>query len=84
MSVVPKTPTVSVTKQTPDPVLPNKTAKETTVKVPLGGNNVNGGTGASAPTIPTTQTGAIDYAALAKSVGAAGVSVEDYIGLVKG
>ncbi len=36
------------------------------------------------PTIPTTATGAIDYAALAKSAGAAGVSIDDYISLVKG
>ncbi len=39
---------------------------------------------APAPTIPTTATGAIDYAGLAKAAGAAGVSVDDYINIVKG
>lgn len=44
-----------------------------------------GNVGAAAPAkIPTTPSGAIDYAGLAKAAGAAGVSVEDYISMVKG
>lgn len=46
--------------------------------------STTGAPGTPPPTIPTTPSGTIDYANLAKVAGAAGVSIEDYINLVKG
>lgn len=81
-TVAPVTPTVTRTVETPSATLPNKTGQETTVTVPLAPTPAQ--TQTTAPTIPTTATGGIDYMGLAKSAGAAGVSVDDYIALVKG
>lgn len=69
-------PTVQVTKTTPDPVVASQPGTKTTVSIPPAT--------AQKPTVPLTATGAIDYNALAKQAGAAGVSVQDYLGLVQG
>lgn len=69
-------PAVSVTKTTPNPVVASQPGKTTTVNIPPAT--------AQKPTVPLTATGAIDYNALAKQAGAAGISVQDYLGLVQG
>lgn len=74
MSVAP--PAVQVTKTTPNPVVASQPGTSTTVNIP--GKTVQN------PTVPLTATGAIDYNALAKQAGAAGISVQDYLGLVQG
>lgn len=82
MSIVPtgqtttQTPAVQVTKNIPDTTLPNKTAGTVSVNVPT--------STAQTPKVPLTNTGAIDYNALAQQAGQAGLSVQDYLGLVAG
>lgn len=69
-------PAVQVQKTTPNPVVPSPPGTKTTVNVPA--------PTVQRPNVPLTATGEIDYNKLAIEAGKAGVSVQDYLGLVQG
>lgn len=71
-----QSPTVEVQKTTPNPVVPSQPGAKTTVNIPA--------PVAQKPNVPLTATGEIDYNKLAIEAGKAGVSVQDYLGLVQG
>ena len=69
-------PSVTVEKTTPNPVVPSQPGTKATVTVP--------GPTVQKPTVPLTATGDIDYNKLAIEAGKAGVTVQDYLGIVQG
>lgn len=69
-------PNLTVEKTTPNPVVPSQPGTKTTLSVP--------GPTVQKPTVPLTATGDIDYNKLAIEAGKAGVSVQDYLGIVQG
>lgn len=71
--------TVSVQKTIPNPVIPSQPGTTIKTNIPV----ATPSTPTTNANLPKTETGEIDYNALAKSAGAAGLSMQEYLGLVE-